>query len=90
MAAVIRYLSADNHAADTRAFYSPETGRHSATESKSMKWVSPSRRFCANSFVCTLKCVGTGIVVRATASVQRNSFCPGIHIYIYIAFTCSV
>lgn len=28
MAAVIRYLSADNHPADTTAFSSPETGRH--------------------------------------------------------------
>lgn len=30
MAAVIRYLSADNHTADTPPFNSPETGHHNA------------------------------------------------------------
>lgn len=30
MAAVIRYLSADNHPADTLPFSSPKTGRHIA------------------------------------------------------------
>lgn len=33
MAAVIRYLSADNHIADTPPFNSPETGLHRATMS---------------------------------------------------------
>lgn len=33
MAAVIRYLSADNHTADTLPFSSPEAGRHCVTMS---------------------------------------------------------
>lgn len=33
MAAVIRYLSADNHAPDTPPFNGPETSRYSATMS---------------------------------------------------------
>lgn len=94
MAAVIRYLSADNHTADTPPFNSPETGRCRATTSLFQgpvlfKQVS-SIRFCINSMISVyvLECgyVCTGIIDRLR--VQRNI--PALlffHIYIYIAFT---
>ena len=58
MAAVIRYLSADNHAADTPPFNSLETGRQGATVNllrgavfDTSVWSVPILHFCIYSMI---------------------------------------
>ncbi len=94
MAAVIRYLSADNHSADT-PFNSPETGRHSATMSLYPRtcllndgpFYISVYILCVCAWVCM--CVEVLWIYSSKCS-KKYSCSPIFRIYIYIAFTRSL
>lgn len=92
MAAVIRYLSADNHIADTPPFNDPETGPRRATvrlfERSSVS--APALHFCIYRIITGFvpESVFGVIIERVPASSKKYPHSSVFLIYIYIAFTC--
>lgn len=95
MAAVIRYLSADNHPADTLSFSSPETGRHIAIMSLFHAVTVVFEMNDSTIFTILYMCSMITVYVpecgyhrlTESKSSKKYSCSPVFHIYIYSAFT---
>lgn len=97
MAAVIRYLSADNHTADTPSFSGLESGRHIAIMSLFHR--APFKTSaCQHPGYISINTELVSLHVRecehykltGSKSSKKYSCSPVFLIYIYIAFTCTL
>lgn len=86
MAAVIRYLSADNHMADTPPLNSPETGPHRAAVSLFRGLVFEMSACPCLLYVTVLTvCVGVGVYRYYRMSTSsKKYFCSSLFLYLHI------